>query len=272
VRTWAEQNVLLSPHPLHYLLAYGLLLPVAALAAWRVPADRSPDWLLLAGWVAALPLLAYAPTVVQRRLVEGGWVALAMLAALGFSRLGMAPRLRWRLGLGVVGASLIGSALLLVGAFQVAGTGAAPAYRSTEEVAAFEWLDEHAGHRAVVLAAFPTGNALPAWADVRVVIGHGPESAGLAALRPRVETFFRESGATPDAAALLAEFDVEYVFAGPAERALGFAPGQSPKDFVSVYAQGGYTIYQVGAASPATGAVQHALADTAESSIFVGRR
>jgi hypothetical protein len=260
VRAWAGQNILLSPHPLHYALAYGILLPAALLVAWRAPADQPADRLLLAGWVAALPLLAYAPTVIQRRLPEGGWVALAILAALGLSQLGMAPNRRWRLALGVAGVSLISSALLLAGAFLAATSGASPVYRSTGEVAAFEWLDAQPGDQAVVLAAYATGNALPAWADVRVVIGHGPESTGLPTLRPRVEAFFRGSGAAAGAAGLLSEFGVDYVFAGPAERALGFDVSRVPETFLPVYTQGGYTIYGVGPSPSAVQGVQSTLA------------
>lgn len=260
VRTWAEQNILLSPHPLHYALAYGILLPAAVFAVWRAPADHSSERLLLAGWVAVLPLLAYAPTVIQRRLPEGGWVALAILAALGISQLRMAPHRRWRLALGVAGASLISSALLLAGAFLAATSGASPVYRSAGEVAAFEWLDAQPADQAVVLAAYATGNALPAWADVRVVIGHGPESAGLTTLRPRVEAFYRGSGAGAGAAGLLSEFGVDYVFAGPAERALGFDESRVPETFVPVYTQGGYTIYGVGPSPSAVRGTQSTLA------------
>ncbi|MBM3120636.1 MAG: hypothetical protein FJZ97_00440 [Chloroflexi bacterium] len=260
VRTWASQNILLSPHPIHYALAYGILMPAAVLAAWRAPADRSSDRLLLAGWVAVLPLLAYAPTVIQRRLPEGGWVALAILAALGLSQLGIAPSRRWRLGLAVAVVSLISSALLLAGAFLAATSGASPVYRSAGEVAAFEWLDAQSGDQRVVLAAYETGNALPAWADVRVIIGHGPESAGLTTRRPRVEAFYRGSGGGVEAAGLLLEFGVDYVFAGPAERALGFDENRVPGTFVPVYTQGGYTIYGVGPSPAALQGTQSTLA------------
>ncbi len=260
VRSWASQNILISPHPIHYALAYGILLPAAMPAAWRALADPLPDRLLLAGWAAVLPLLAYAPTVIQRRLPEGGWVALAILAALGLSQLGVAPQRSWRLALGVAGASLISSALLLAGSFLAATSGASPAYRSAGEVAAFEWLDAQPGDPSVVLTAYATGNALPAWANARVVIGHGPESAGLATLRPRVEAFFRGSGAGAGAAGLLSEYGVDYVFTGPAERALGFDESRVPETLVPVYTQGGYTIYGVGPSPSAARGTQSTLA------------
>jgi uncharacterized membrane protein len=168
----------------------------------------------------------------------------------------------------MAGVSLVSSAFLLAGAVLAATADESPAYRRADEVAAFEWLDAHAAHRAVVLAAYSTGNALPAWADVRVVIGHGPESAGLATLRPQVEAFYRESGATAEAAGLLAEYGVDYVFAGPAERALGFNDMLAPGEFVPGYVHGAYTIYQVTAGTSAGGGAQRTLAHLAQPSIF----
>ncbi len=251
LQTWAGQNILRSPHPVHYLLAYGLLLPwavVGARRAWRSQ-DLAP--LLLVGWVVALPMLAYAPTVVQRRLPEGGWVALAVLAALGLGNVKPASATRWRLALGTIGLSFVGSVLLLVGAFQAAAMGAAPVFRPAAQAAAFEWLDQNAGADAIVLAAYDTGNALPAWANVRVLVGHGPESAGLAGLLPRVGAFYRTSGASPDARALLAEFGVTHVFVGPAERALGFDEAALPTGLTPVYHEGEYAIFLVARSTPA---------------------
>jgi uncharacterized membrane protein len=97
----------------------------------------------------------------------------------------------------------------------------------------------------VVLASYPTGNAMPAWAPVRVLIGHGPESAGLADLQPRVEHFFKESTTDEDRRALIDEFGVSYLFYGPAERSLGsWAPASAP--FLErIYEDDPYVIFRV---------------------------
>lgn len=250
LRTWAAQNILLSPHPAHYLLAYGLLLPLAipgARRAWR--GGRNEDLLLL-GWVLVLPVLAYAPTVIQRRLPEAGWVALAALAAVGLGSARLRVAGRWRIGLAVLGFSAVSSALLILGAFRAAGAGLPPVFWPRGQVAAFEWLAENADRGAVVLAAYGTGNALPAWAPVFVVIGHGPESARLKELEPRVEAFFAASGSNPVDASLLREFGVSYIFVGDAERTLGFDEAEMPSSMMEVYRKGGVAIYRVSAEQP----------------------
>ncbi len=180
LQTWAAQNILKSPHPAHYLLAYGLLLPFVFLGlrgAWR---QERGDGLMLLGWAVLLPVLAYAPTVIQRRLPEGGWVVLAILAAIGLGGAHLSDLGRWRLAGLALALSMVSPALLLFGAFRVAAGGLTPTFRPANQVAAFEWLAENAESGAVVLTGFQTGNALPAWAPDFVVIGHGPESAGLA--------------------------------------------------------------------------------------------
>jgi hypothetical protein len=245
LQTWAAQNVLASPHAAHYLLAYGLLLPFALPGMWRAWRDGSSEYLLLPGWVLLLPVLACAPVAFQRRLPEGGWVALVALAAIGLAGVRLRELSRWRIGLAVLSLSLVTSALLLVGLTQVALRGLPPAFQARGQVAGFEWLAENAGPESVVLASYETGNALPAWAPVFVLIGHGPESAGLSELQPRVHAYFASSGSTQEDTALLREFGVSFVFVGDAERALGFDEAKATSSMTKVYGQGGISIFRV---------------------------
>jgi uncharacterized membrane protein len=96
----------------------------------------------------------------------------------------------------------------------------------------------------VVLASYATSNALPAWAPMRVVVGHGPESVGLEELRPAVEAFFgpmAEAGRTD----FLRIHQVSYVLRGPEERRLGSWSPQTSERFHRVYESQGYEIYAV---------------------------
>ena len=188
--------------------------------------QRSPwsGWLLV-GWLLALPLLAYAPVNLQRRLPEGIWVAwvtLSMVALEGPAPGEAEPARRWRRLPGAVLLLAFPSTIfLLAGGLMAARQIATPVFRPANEVAAFEALRADGGTGQVVLAAYETGNALPAWAPLRVVIGHGPESVNLAELRPQVAAFYSTS--TQDALRIefLRQFDVRYIFWGPAERLLG---------------------------------------------------
>ena len=82
LKAWSSQNLILSPQPLHYLVAYGLILPFAILGVIRLVRENQEWGLFLAGWLVLLPFLAYFPFNLQRRLPEGiwtAWVAAAMV-------------------------------------------------------------------------------------------------------------------------------------------------------------------------------------------------
>jgi uncharacterized membrane protein len=82
---------------------------------------------------------------------------------------------------------------------------------------------------------------------LRVVAGHGPESANLALLLPRVEAFYDAATSDGTRILLLDEFDVAYVFWGPEERMLGdWRPDQSGlmRDVIKV---GEYEVFEIAA-------------------------
>jgi hypothetical protein len=136
-RSWTAQNLILSPPPLDYFLAYGLPgliflagLPLLWKQRWLEANDlRFP---LPIAWALILPVLVYAPYNLQRRLAEGAWVA---LVALALASLEARPRRRLQAVLflllpptfllwaaGILGISLPGR----------------PLYRPASETAAFE--------------------------------------------------------------------------------------------------------------------------------------
>jgi hypothetical protein len=244
LQVWARQNRLPSPPIGDYLLSYGLALVPAVWLLRRAAARKSfSAWLPLA-WLLAFPILAYAPVSVQRRLTEGTWVALLVLVAAGWetSRGAGKDVRRWAVLFGAL--SLPTSALLLVLGLNTARTPWEPAFFPVGEEQAAAWLRENASPGEVVLSSYSVGNRLPSRAPVRVVVGHGPETANLDRLLPEVTGFFSIS---TDSArrAFLAEQNVAYVLWGPAERALGnWNPGTMP-DWDLLYSGEGYEIFSV---------------------------
>lgn len=252
LRAWTSQNLILSPNPLHYIVAYALVLVPAIAGIVLLSHNQTPNGLLPVVWVLALPALAYWPSNLQRRMPDGVWVAWAALAAYGMAAWAQAqPRSRWA-GVALLGLSLPSTGLLLAGGFGVALVPASPAFRPAPETSAFEWLATQAKGSPVVLAAYSTANALPAWAPVRVVAGHGPESADLATLLPQVEAFFGTAEDEASRREFLARQGVRYVFYGPQERAEGgWNPTAAP--YLSLrYTDEGYAVFEVLPASEAT--------------------
>jgi hypothetical protein len=249
LKTWTTQNVLSSPNPLYYLVAYGLVLPFAIVGARRL-LKRHPTrgWLPLA-WVLITPVLVYLPYPVQRRLAEGVWVALVLLALKSLEHAVSADRIMGKSSLKrlAVFSLLFPTTLFLwLGGLQVAWNPARPVFRPAEEIAAMNAFREVADTNAVVLTAYETGNVLPAWAPVRVVYGHSVESLGYFALTPQVEAFYSVAGTDESRRAFLAEHHVDYVFWGPLERELGDWDAFSAGYLIPVVEIGDYVVFAVG--------------------------
>ncbi|MEN4100449.1 MAG: hypothetical protein ROW52_11040 [Anaerolineaceae bacterium] len=246
LRGWASQNIILSPPPVDYLLAYGLFLPFSILGVRHVLKGYPLKGPLLAGWLLALPFLAYAPFNLQRRLVEGGWVVMVVLA---FAFLDQHRRT------GIIAAkilftvSMIPSALLVTGHISLTAI-EPPIYQRADTIAVFNFLAENARPGDVVLASYATSNPLPAWAPLRVVIGHGPESVGLAELQPRVARFFKSETPDQERIDLINDKNVRFIIYGPEERKLSThilnAWNPMLAHFVEpIYAHGNYQVFMV---------------------------
>ncbi|NDJ62467.1 MAG: hypothetical protein GYB67_15170 [Chloroflexi bacterium] len=254
---WSAQNLLFSPHPLQYVLAYALIGGLALVGgrwAWR-QANRAGGlrMALLIGWPLIVPILVYLPINVQRRLAEAVLIPLAILAAVG---LRMIAR-RW-LRRGALIAAVLTSIFLLFGFMLAAATPSRPLFRSTAERAALAWLDAQAAPDAVVLSSARQGNALPAYTNLRTYMGHGPETLFWPQKTATLEAFYR-GGLTPDARAdLLAPScaaseplcpdPINYVLYGPLERALVTDPDDIAawsRGLTLIYDRDGYQIYAV---------------------------
>jgi hypothetical protein len=221
-QAWTAQNRLPSPHPLHYLLGYALLLPFAAAGArplWRASRWRAA---LVFAWLAALPLLVYLPINVQRRMAEGAFAALATLALAAFP-----ARRNWHKGW-LAPAFFTTAFLWLGGALAVTGRPATPIFRPAAEVRAFAAFRDILPPDAVVLADFDTSNALPAWLPARVVTGHGPESLGGEEMRAQVEALMRGQMPPGEIEGFLRAHGVEYLLWEDGAAAGDWEPGEAP--------------------------------------------
>ena len=250
-KAWGAQNLILSPHPFHYLAAYGVLLFLAAFVVRDVWRDEGDAWLALA-WVAATPILVYLPINVQRRLIEGAQVPLGLLAGLGLVKI---TNFRLRV-LNVRSGLIVGFVLViltLTNVMLVAGSclslrgQPAPMYRDAGEVAALDWLgeNEEIGFDDVVLASYQTGNYVPARTKTRSFVGHGPESIRSDEKKGLVAQFFAATTGDLWRRDLLSEYGVDWVFWGPVEREVGTFDPHEAAYLQPVYEASGYVIFRV---------------------------
>jgi arabinosyltransferase C len=192
----ARANVpTLTPPLSQYLLGYGLLLPLAAVGAWRVwplrsAEDRAPDLrcLLPVVWGVLGLAIAYLPVPFQRKLVMGYHLPLGLLSGVAIAwlagRVTAAPRLR------VAAAGLVVAVLSLSNVrypirdvqlaltANVTSTGAHPAYWDDADIHAFTWLHDHTPPSAVLFTLPTNGVFAPAYSGRTVYAGHWGETPG----------------------------------------------------------------------------------------------
>jgi hypothetical protein len=240
--TWSTQNRIQSPHPFHYLLGFA---PLLVPAIWGIPSalqEKGERWLLPLAWILAVPVLVYLPVNLQRRLIVGAQVPLALLAAAGLQIWLRDKRLAT---VAYVGFASLSNLLLVSGSLGPIQARQEPIYRSGAEIAALRWLDAHAEAGDVVLASFETGNIIPAYTDLRVFAGHGPETLHNAAKLTALRQFFDTGTSDEWRMGLLDEYGVDYVFYGPREREPGSWDPAAVGYLTPVYEEKGYAIYQV---------------------------
>ena len=243
---WRSQSLTFSPAPVHYLLGFGLTLLFAVLGLSLTWPQADPKYRFLHVWTISVPVLVYLPIALQRRFLDGYQAPLAVLAAIGLAwlvRQKFGPRWQFRLVVASLVLMSLTNMLLVGGALATITRRPGTVFQPRSEVEAAQWL---AGttQRNVVLAAYQTGNYLPTVADVRVFVGHGPETVRAEAKNSLLTEFFTGNDDN-FRRQLLDDYEVSFLYYGPAERALGdFSPGTASY-LEQVYDNGSVQIYEV---------------------------
>ena len=239
---WNAQNLTPSPPLWDLLLSISPALLLAGWGAWLAfrRGDRRAH--LLALWLVVDLALLYLPLDLQRRLMTGLFVPVVGLAGIAVEHWMARSELRARLALtACLILSLPTNLLVLMAAFSGIQSHNLLPYLLTREAQALDWIEANTPERALVLASPEVGLWIPARTGRRVVYGHPFETVNAEVEKTAVTAFF--AGGLPDAAQFLKERQIDYIFYGPREHALGvlpLLPGWQP-----VYQSDGITIYAV---------------------------
>jgi hypothetical protein len=239
LKGWNEQNVLSSPHFVHYLFAYGLILPIALLGLKKILAEDYKSGIFLASWLVILPILVSLPINSQRRMSEGIWIVF-VICAIEY----IASNLNiWKSAyLFMFFPSTI---ILIMGSIMTATQPREPAFQPASEINLYNELGKFANDRPVVMSSFQTGNNLPAWIPVKVVWGHGPLSINRQVIDNDLQQFFSEETENDLRSEILKKYQVEYLVWGPSEREYW---NWNPKDYSVmklIYNDSGYFLYEI---------------------------
>lgn len=239
---WRFQNIISSPSLPHYFFMYGWLIPFLIAGTKRISREYPDKSWLLIGWMGVTPILVHLPLKIQRRLAEGIWVVISIIAVKAFSSRYHPLDRRWSY------AGLLAfptSVILLSGAFQTAISPGFPVFRPAREVAMFQYVETNLPDNAVILSSYETGNALPAWAPVHVVLGHRIETVPIKQVVDDVERVFQNDTSPQLRKTIIAEYGTDYIYWGPHEKTLGeWDPGRG-HGYELLYRDGAYKLYQV---------------------------
>lgn len=237
---WNQQNIILSPPPQDYILAYCLLIPTMILSIRHILRQNEPKGFLLLTWVILLPLLAYFPNNLQRRLTEGIWIVLVAFMVIRLKEIKNHFKLTYLLY-----SAFANPIILIIGSIFAIWQPALPLYRPIEETSSFNFLEQTGKKAETVLASYQTSNALPAWVPMNTLLGHGPESIHLSIMEPDVKEFYSSNTLDETRISLLKEFGIDYVFWGPEEHSLGSWDPSEAAYLQRIFSESGYQIYRV---------------------------
>ncbi|HEX7555133.1 MAG TPA: hypothetical protein VF338_00810, partial [Leptolinea sp.] len=243
LKAWYAQNIIQSPPFQDYLWSYGLFVLAAIPANVRIFKEKDRRRLLLIAWLLCAAGLAYFPYNVQRRFIDGVWIALVILMIMNYELISQEKS--GNLYKGLIGLSAIAPILVMLVALRGAWVVSTPVYRPTAQVVMFNAIANISQPGDVILSSYDTGNALPAWAPVYVLAGHGPESANLKTILPEVEAFFSGEKDLAWQKSFILRNDIQYIVVGPRERALGSWENKYGNSYISIYNQGGYQVFKV---------------------------
>ena len=179
---WSKEKFI-SPHPLSYVIGYGLVLFLAVPEiVWIVRRGRFPDW-LLAVWAVAVAALLYAPVSYQRRLSTGVHVALCVLAARFVFRsvlpalrryyaAGWSPRVEAAALAAIVIATAPSNFVNVALCIREMRTNPLEFYLPQGDVEAMRWMRERHNEDAAVLSTYKSGLYLQAYTGNRNYVGH----------------------------------------------------------------------------------------------------
>lgn len=246
LKAWVAQSSIPSPNPLHYLAAYGMFLPFTFIGAVRL--WKSNPWknALIIFWLCALPVLLYIPFSFQRRFAEGIWVVIVILALVFWDQTtgegGKARSMIFAWILSVF--ALISTVFLVFGGLMVASAPAKPVFIPKEQQQVYLWLAEHAAPDGIVLTAYDSGNALPAYAPLRVINGLQPESKDWKTIQPEIVRFFQVGVPDAEKTQFLDRYHIQYVLYSPDEKKLGPWDPADARFLIPAASFGDYSVYQ----------------------------
>jgi hypothetical protein len=221
---WNQQNLMLSPPLWDSVIAFSPALILAFLAVWYwLKNHELPEleWIVI--WFLSGIILIYLPFGLQRRLMVGLEIPIAILAIYGLATLQNQWSAWWKKRYFVILLMLIipTNMLVLTAGYFGALKQDPIMYISRDEANAFAWIRTRTRTTTVVLASPTIGTFIPAQTGRRVVYGHPLETIHADQEKQSVLDFYSGKLSTSDEKRYLNTHHIEYIFYGPREKMMG---------------------------------------------------
>jgi hypothetical protein len=204
--TWQDQNRIISPPIIDYLFAYGLGLFIWILVYKKGLMEKINHALFLNLWIILIPVLAYFPVNIQRRLTEGVWLAFCIYIGV------FIMNNKNTIGKILIFTSVILSTLIFsVGSFTATQSLDSPIYSSKSIIDVGNYLRTEVNVGDVILAPFDESNVLPVFIPIKVITGHGPESKNLSEISEILDRFYTGNLSQVEAQDFIQSFDIKFI-------------------------------------------------------------
>lgn len=204
--TWQDQNRIISPPILDYMLAYGLGLFFLILVYKKGFIQKINHSFFINLWIILIPVLAYFPINIQRRLTEGVWFALCIY--IGVFIMNNKNSIVKILAFASV---FLSTLFFSVGSFQAIQKVDSPIYSSKSIIDVGNYLRSEINVGDVILAPFDESNVLPVYIPIKVIIGHGPESKNLSVISEKIDRFYKGDLTLGETQNFIQSFDIKFI-------------------------------------------------------------
>ncbi len=218
---WLEQGNTFSPPIWSLFLLHGPVIILAIFGFYNIL--RSGRWMNnpIIYWFIVVPFFLYIPVNFQRRFIEGWFIPVSVLAALGWWRV-VFPWLKKNIGLKVTrGIAFFITLTVIITPLVQLSSMIAKAYfilphdlvhLSKGEFGAMQYLAANADCEDVILSDYNVGNLIPAYVCIKSFLGHWSLTPNIVERMSEVERFFDPTTPENQRIALIEGYNIRYVY------------------------------------------------------------
>jgi len=203
---WQDQNRIISPPIIDYLFAYGWGLFFWILVYKKGLIDKINHQLFINIWIILIPVLAYFPINIQRRLTEGVWLCFCIYIGVFIMN-----NKRSFVKIFVFTFLILSNLIFSVGSYQAVLNIDPPIYSSKSIIDIGKYLRTEINVGDVILAPFDESNLLPVYIPIKVVTGHGPESKNLSVITEKLDRFYKGDLTQDETQDFIQPFDIKFI-------------------------------------------------------------